>query len=79
MFSELSRVELEGVVDVVGFFFVGVFAEGVDGLAAVELAVAYVLSRIAGLDYEYNTVHIGRNNLRVSDRIDRRRVDNNVS
>ena len=32
-------------MDVVGFFFVGVFAEGVDGLTAVELAVAYVLSR----------------------------------
>ena len=32
-------------MDVVGFFFVGVFAEGVDGLAAVELAVVHVFRR----------------------------------
>ena len=32
-------------MDVVGFFFVGVFAEGVDGLAAVELAVIDILRR----------------------------------
>ena len=32
-------------MDVVGFFFVGVLAEGVDGLAAVELAVANVFRR----------------------------------
>ena len=32
-------------MDVVGFFFVGVFAEGVDGLAAVEFAVIDILGR----------------------------------
>ena len=32
-------------MDVVGFFFVGVFAEGVDGLAAVEFAVVHVFGR----------------------------------
>lgn len=32
-------------MDVVGFFFVGVLAEGVDGLAAVELAVIDILRR----------------------------------
>ena len=32
-------------MDVVGFFFVGVLAEGVDGLAAVELAVIHVFRR----------------------------------
>ena len=32
-------------MDVVGFFFVGVLAEGVDGLAAVELAVVHILGR----------------------------------
>ena len=32
-------------MDVVGFFFVGVLAEGVDGLAAVEFAVIDILSR----------------------------------
>ncbi len=32
-------------MNVVGFFFVGVFAEGVDGLAAVELAVVDIFRR----------------------------------
>ena len=32
-------------MDIVGFFFVGVFAEGVDGLAAVEFAVVHVFRR----------------------------------
>ena len=32
-------------MDVVGLFFVGVLAEGVDGLTAVEFAVVHILGR----------------------------------
>ena len=39
-------------MDIVGFFFVGVFAEGVDGLAAVEFAVVHVFRRAHDGDVE---------------------------
>ncbi len=45
LFLKIPCVKLERVMRVVSFFFIGVLAEGVDGLAAVELAVVHVFGR----------------------------------
>ena len=43
-----------------------------------DRGVQLVRRRIAGLGHEHNAVHIGRNDLCVRDRVDRRRIDDNI-